>query len=183
MHDPQSTGKDEFLAQLAPHQRRLYQYIFTLLPRQHDVDDVMQDTLMVLWQKFGHFQPGTSFFAWTKRIAYLQARNFRRRSDRSLTILDEAAFEEIATQLEDYSEASVVRQEALVRCADKLGPADRLLLNLRYVPGATVKGIAEQLGRPANSVRTSLSRIRKTLWECVRAETAAADKQAGECQQ
>ena len=61
---------------------------------------------------------------------------------------------------------------AMERCADKLRPPDRELIGLRYLPGATVKRIAEQLGRPANSVCKSLARIRQTLWDCINDELA-----------
>ena len=168
-------NRDEFIAQLAAHQRRLYQYIFTLLPREHDADNVMQDTLMVLWQKFEQFDAATNFFAWAKRVAYLQTQNYRRRNSRLITVLADNVFEEIASRIESHSDVLQARQDAIVRCAERLGPADHVLLNLRYLPGATIKSIARQLGRPANSVRTSLAQIRRALWECVRAEIVAVE--------
>ena len=51
--------------------------------------------------------------------------------------------------------------------------ADRELLDLRYAPGAAVKDIALQLGRPANSVCKSLGRIRRALWNCINEELVA----------
>ena len=48
----------------------------------------------------------------------------------------------------------------------------------RYRDNMQVKGIADELGRPANSVYVTLSRIRKRLQECItRAE--AAEGEAG----
>jgi RNA polymerase sigma-70 factor (ECF subfamily) len=180
MHDAQSSKVNEFMAKLAAHQRRLYQYIFALLPRHHDADDVMQNTLVVLWEKFGEFDPATSFYAWARRIAYLQAQNYRRQSTRMAAVLDETAFEQIAARIESYSDVLQARQDAMTRCAEKLGAADRLLLNLRYRPGATVKDIARQLGRPANSVCKSLGRIRRALWDCISAEMAAGESKRAE---
>ena len=110
---------------------------------------------------------------WASRIAYLQAQNYRRQNKRLVTILDQAAFEQIAARIESHSDALLARQEAMTRCAERLGAADRLLLNLRYRPGATIKDVARQLGRSANSVCKSLGRIRRALWDCLRAETAA----------
>lgn len=161
MSDAQPGRVNEFMAKLAAHQRRLYQYVFALLPRHHDADDVMQNTLLVLWEKFDQFDPATNFYAWASRIAYFQVLNYRRRNRRMVTVLDEAVFEQIAARIESHSDVLQARQEAMTRCAEKLGPADRLLLNLRDTPGATLTDIARQLGRPANSVCKSLGRIRR----------------------
>jgi len=177
MDDVQRGNRDHFISQLVAHQRQLYQYISTLLPRYHDADDVMQNTLMVLWEKFEQFDPGTNFYAWAKRIAYLQMRSYRRQKNRLVTILDESVFEEIAARIESSWDAlQGRRRDAMARCAERLGPADRLLLRLRYEPGATIEEVARQLGRPAVSVRNSLARIRRVLCECITAEIVAGEE-------
>ena len=114
--------RDEFIVELAAHQRRLYQYIFTLLPREHDADDVMQDTLMVLWRKFEQFDGATNFLAWARRVAYLQTRNYRRRNSRMTTILDNAVFEEIASRIESHSNLLQARQDALAPVPNSSAP-------------------------------------------------------------
>jgi RNA polymerase sigma-70 factor (ECF subfamily) len=44
---------------------------------------------------------------------------------------------------------------------------------MRYAPGETGKNLAEQIGRPSNSVYQSLGRIRRTLMECIQRRLAA----------
>ena len=137
----------------------------------------MQNTLTVMWEKFEQFDSATNFYAWAKRIAYLQAQNYRRRNNRLVTILDESVFEEIAARIEsNWDVLQGRRRDAMARCANKLGPADRLLLRLRCEPGATIEKVALQLGRTAVSVRNSLSRIRRALWECITAEMVAGEE-------
>ena len=167
------------MTELMRHQRRLYQYIHALLPRQQDAEDAMQDALVVLWKKFEQFDPATSFYAWASRVAYLEVLNYRRRNSRLVTILDEAVFEQIAVEVERQSDLLEARREAMQRCAERLSLTDRELLNLRYVPGATVKDVARRLGRPANSVCKSLGRIRQTLWDCINEEIAAEGRGRG----
>jgi RNA polymerase sigma-70 factor (ECF subfamily) len=179
MDDPLPGKVDRFMTELMRHQRRVYQYIHALLPRQQDAEDAMQNTLLVLWQKFDQFDPGTSFYAWASRVAYLEVQNYRRRSSRLVTVLDEAVFEQIAAEVDAQSELLESRREAMLRCADRLGPVDRELINMRYAPGATVKDIARRLGRPANSVSKSLGRIRQALWDCVNEETAGDEGEKG----
>jgi DNA-directed RNA polymerase specialized sigma24 family protein len=57
-----------------------------------------------------------------------------------------------------------------------LGDADRDLILARYLPGASVQGIAERTQRTANSVSQSLRRIRHFLAVCV-ARTLRAEEQ------
>ncbi len=172
MGDPLPNKVDQFMTQLMGHQRRLFQYIHLLLPRQQDAEDVMQNTLVVLWKKYDQFAPGTNFYSWACRAAYLEAKNYRRRNGRLVTVLDDATFERIAVAASEQFDLLEVRREAMERCMDKLRPFDRELIGLRYLPGATVKRLAEQLGRPANSVCKSLSRIRQSLWNCINDELA-----------
>ena len=69
---------DLFVKLLVEHQRRLYQYLRMLMPDRHSVDDVLQETLMVMWQKFDETYPESSFYAWASRIAHLIALRERR---------------------------------------------------------------------------------------------------------
>jgi RNA polymerase sigma-70 factor, ECF subfamily len=176
MDAPLPNTVDRFMAELMAHQRRLYQYIFALLPRQQDAEDAMQNTLAVLWKKFDQFDPATSFYAWASRVAYLEVQNYRRRNNRLVTVLDEAVFEQIAAEVESRFDLLEARREAMQRCAEKLNAIDRHLIKLRYAAGATVKDVARRLGRPANSVCKSLGRIRQALWDCINREMAGADE-------
>jgi RNA polymerase sigma-70 factor, ECF subfamily len=180
MNDPLPSTVDRFMAELMAHQRRLYQYIYALLPRRQDAEDAMQNTLAVLWKKFDQFDPGTSFYAWASRVAYLEVQNYRRRNNRLVTVLDEAVFEQIAAEVESQFDLLEARRDAMLRCAEKLNLLDRQLIKLRYAPGATVKDVARRLGRPANSVCKSLGRIRHALWDCINREMAGSEDGHGQ---
>ena len=170
---------DRFMTEFTRHQRRLDLYAHALLPRYEDAEDVMQEALIVLWEKFDQFDPTRSFSAWASRIVYLKAKNFRRRSSRLVTLLDDAVFEQLAVEVAKEPDLLEARREAMRRCADCLNPSDRELLDLRYIPSATIKEVAQRLGRPANSVCQSLSRIRQALWDCINEEMIADEKHKG----
>ena len=57
--------------------------------------------------------------------------------------------------------------EGLVECMDKLSEADRHLIHLCYAEEQAITQIAEELGRPVQSVYNSLFRIRRTLFDCI----------------
>lgn len=175
MDDGLPNKVDRFMAELLRHQRRLYQYIHAMLPRQQDVEDVLQNSLVVLWKKFDEFDPATSFYAWAARVAYWEVQNYRRLNRRLVTILDDEVFEQITKEIDRDADLLETRHEAMQRCAQRLSLTDRELLELRYTPGAAVKDIALRLGRPANSVCKSLGRIRQALWDCINEEMAALE--------
>ena len=55
---------EEFVRLFVAHEGRLRAFIRSLLPTWADVDEVMQETSLVAWRKFGRFERGTNFMAW-----------------------------------------------------------------------------------------------------------------------
>ena len=56
-HEPEITagqGDPRFVQLYTTVQRRLYGYILSLIPDFTAVDDILQDTVMVMWREFGH---------------------------------------------------------------------------------------------------------------------------------
>jgi RNA polymerase sigma-70 factor (ECF subfamily) len=60
------------------------------------------------------------------------------------------------------------RRDALRSCLEKLSEKDRQLVRHCYGDTrVTFKAVAEQLGRPVNTVYKALNRIRRALYECI----------------
>jgi RNA polymerase sigma-70 factor (ECF subfamily) len=170
------TKNERFMAQLTAHYHRLYQYVRTLMPRQQDAEDVLQNTLAVMWKKFDDVEPIANFYGWAKRVAYFEVQSYRRQNKRMVTIFDEDVFQQIADRADSMGELLEARGELMDRCIERLNLADVQLLTLRYAAGATVKDVAQRLARPADSLRKSLKRIHQTLWDCINREMAAHDQ-------
>ncbi len=154
-------------------QRRLFLFILAQAPNPIEAEEILQETNLVIWRKSHTFREGTNFYAWGCRIAVLEVLKFRDRRRRHTAILSEAFVETIAREAEENVEALEDRRRALLACLGRLPPSDRELIRQRYAPGATGKSVASQLGRPANSVYQSLSRIRRTLLDCITRRLAA----------
>ena len=59
-YDPMTnTEADEkterFLHLLTENQGRIYAHVLSLSPHRSDADDIMQDTITVMWRKFGDY--------------------------------------------------------------------------------------------------------------------------------
>lgn len=169
-----SKKTDEFLHLFAAAQPRVYAYIRTLLPTgREDAEEVLQETSVVLWEKFEEFKPGTNFVAWACRIAYYKALQFRQKQSRFPLVLSHELTDLVSQESISRVDADDSRSQALEKCLKKLKLKDRELLSLRYRQDGTAKAAAEAIGRGVESVRHSLIRIRLALLECVRRTLAA----------
>ena len=55
-----------YLRLLTKYERRLRLYVQTLVPMRADVDDILQDTTILLWKKFEEFDSDRSFLTWAR---------------------------------------------------------------------------------------------------------------------
>jgi RNA polymerase sigma-70 factor (ECF subfamily) len=157
----------EFLHLLLMHQRRIWAFIVTLLPNWADAEEVYQDTCLVMWSKWNEFEPGTNFLAWACKIAQNKILNRRRRRSRGQLALDEEVLEAVAQERLASDQVLDARYAALTDCLEKLRPNDQELIRQCYAGRETIKQVAQQLGRPADTLYKTLKRIRDALYNCV----------------
>ncbi len=152
---------------MTQHQRRIFSYIFTLVPSRADAEDILQDTSLVICEKFGDFTPGTDFAAWACRIAYWEVRRARQKFARAKVVFDQDVVDALAQTASAMIAEVSERHEALAGCLKKLHPRDRELVLMRYEPGCGVEEAARCSGRSLDAAYKALGRIRKTLLDCV----------------
>ena len=152
---------------LVAYQGRLYQYVRTVMPRSQEIDDVLQETFLVMWQKFDESCPAEGFYPWACRIAHLKVLKAFARRGREAPGLSQQVLEQITADETTESEFLADIKPILQACLDKLSPSDRELIEWRYEPDMRVDAIAAKLGRPVNSVSKSLGRIREALCRCI----------------
>ncbi|MEN1679629.1 MAG: sigma-70 family RNA polymerase sigma factor [Planctomycetota bacterium] len=163
---------DEFVQLFAQHQRRVHAYIGTVLPSRGDADDVMQETSIALWKKWGEFDRSRDFFRWACGIARIEVLRYRRKHATQRLFLEEKLMESIADEAIRQAQTVDLRGAALEHCLTKLNDDSRQLIEYRYGQGVTALQTATDLGRPPSTVYKALARIRKTLLECIRRRMA-----------
>ena len=152
---------------IAGHQTRLRAFIRCLMVDANDVDDVLQETNRVLWQKADQFQLGTDFWAWGAKVARFEVLSQRKRRQRDTQVVDSDLVSDLATMAEDHLQTVDERRTALEQCLQQQPPPSRQLVEMRYTLDSSIESISEQLGRPAGSIRQTLYRIRSALMQCV----------------
>ncbi|QEG01436.1 RNA polymerase sigma factor CnrH [Stieleria maiorica] len=157
----------EFVQLLTEHQRNLFTYIHSLLLNKEDVEEVLQETNLVLWRESSNFEIGTNFRAWACTVALNQVRAFIKRRKRHPVLFEEETISAIARRQEENSAHLDRRADALAGCVTKLSKRKRVILDQRYGQGQTVEEMAQEYGLTPAGVYKMLSRIRTALHLCV----------------
>ena len=158
---------------MTQHQRRIFGYIYTLVPDRHDAEDILQETSVVICEKFAQFQPGTDFAAWACQIAYWEVRRARQKFARAKVVFNQEVVDAISETAVELAPEQTARHEALAKCLQKLHARDRELLLTRYEPGSGVELAAQRSGRSLEAAYKALARLRKLLHDCVTNQLSA----------
>ena len=174
--DHELNQTEDFVELMTEFQGRLFGYILSLVCDPDEANEVLQETNLVLWRKSSEFTPGTSFKAWSFRVASFQVMAYRQRRIRDRLVFDEDLFRELCVEAKEVDDAFEGTQDLLTQCITRLKPYHRELVTKRYSFGASVKTIAAELGRTANSIAQTLFRIRQNLVKCVKLAGAEREK-------
>lgn len=160
------SDREHFLELLAQHEAQLLGFLCAILPGYQDAEDVFQQTVLTMWQKFDEFERGSNFVAWGCRIGRNKAMNLLQ--GRRLSYLDQDVLDMLlAVQELEEPEIRQARRRALPDCLAKLSEKDQQLIQAAYANRQTIKSLAKESGRSAGGVYNSLSRIRASLYRCI----------------
>jgi RNA polymerase sigma-70 factor (ECF subfamily) len=157
-----------FLSLLMANQRRINAYIFSLVPNFNDADDIMQETITVMWRKFGSFEIGTDFAGWGLKVAYYCILDYRKRKEKDRIIFTDKIFRQISEVANEKQPLTDERIKYLRRCVEKLKAEDQRFLKARYELNNGAKSLAIQMDRSIQFVYKHLSRIHHVLNLCIR---------------
>jgi RNA polymerase sigma-70 factor, ECF subfamily len=161
-------GKEpEFVRLLTRHSSQIYGFILMLSVNRADAEDILQDTSVVLWEKFDTYKPGTSFQAWACQIAYYETLS-RRRSQRRMQYLSDTTLALLANDALSIMEQTDLDKDALADCLEKLGEKDRRLIEQKYFVQLSTHEIAERSARSVHAIYRALSRVHGLLLRCMR---------------
>ena len=159
----------DFLRLFVRHQQEIYAYILTLVPHLHDADDLFQDGMTVMWEKFDQFRSGTNFAAWGIQVMRYQILDYRRNLARSKRVLmEDSSFEAIMDHMTTFQDEAAVRMEALRKCQSLLDNRSKRIIKMRYERNISVEKIASYLKLSRRHVYHILGKINSILLRCMR---------------
>lgn len=160
---------EEFLNLLMQKQMRIYAFILSVIRNFQDADDVFQDTVNTMWQKYPESRPIDDFVSWGIQVAYYKILEYRKKQKREDHVLfDSPLFEKVLSAARNINLDYDERIEKLKQCLKKLGPRGRKIIELRYYQDLKPQQISELLGLSVLNVYKIMSRIHGQLVECVK---------------
>lgn len=145
-------------------QRPLFAYLFHLLGHKEQAEDILQEVMLIVWQKAYTFKGNGSIASWIFGIAHHQAFKALRQPARVVLIEIEAASMIPDTAPEPEAHAlHQANQEELTRALTCLTPEHREVLELAFFQDFSYKEIATIIGIPAGTVKSRISYARRAL--------------------
>jgi len=154
------------------HQGMLLGYALRRLGDWTQAEEVVQLTFIRACQKLDEFDPNKEFGVWlcvTCKYLILTELEKQRRAVKNQSNYREVLELEIATAAADDMDPDFKRDQlaALQTCVGKLQPETTDLVALRYFKKRSCKEIAAEKNRSVTWVTSTLSRVRRTLRECI----------------
>ena len=140
--------------------RRLARFL-TRLTRHYEIaEEVINDTLWVVWRKAGDFRGDSRVSTWIMGIAYRRALKTLR--SRNHALLDAVPIEnELLAAPDELGEAET--SEWILLAMRRLPTEQRLALEFAYGYGHSCEEIAQIMDCPVNTVKTRLFHARAKL--------------------
>ena len=155
-----SAGSRQALEELyLGYHRRLARFLSRFTPRYENVEEIINDTFMVVWQNAKDFRNASQVSTWIIGIAYRTAlKSLRRQKNHTA-----------ARNLDDYPEQTVDPtletevQDWLRHGLNKLPIEQRLTLELAYHMGHSLEEIAAITECPVGTVKARMFHAREKL--------------------
>jgi RNA polymerase sigma-70 factor (ECF subfamily) len=144
------------------YQPRLARFLINLLKRPQLVEEVLDDTMMVVWQTAGSFRGTSKLSTWVFAIAYRKALKARARWPDPVENEDRDSRASNDPLPDAELQRSRVR-DALVGAMGSLSIEQRAVVDLTYFHGLGYREIAEILSCPVDTVKTRMFHARRRL--------------------
>src|SRR3954467_13981646 len=130
--EDQSAAQQRFLSLFLRSEREIFRYVASLVPNVADAEDIVQQTALVLWEKFSAYDPALPFTPWACRFALNKTRQWIERRQRWQALLAGGLAEELAQRREELRPEFDLRLRHLEGCLGKLPAEQRSLVEGYY---------------------------------------------------
>jgi len=144
------------------YQPRLARFLINILMRPQLVEEVLDDTMMVVWQTAASFRGTSKLSTWVFAIAYRKALKARARWPDPLE--DEEHDTRASNDPGPDSDLQRSRiHDALTGAMAKLSPDQRAVVDLTYFHELSYREIADIVNCPVDTVKTRMFHARRRL--------------------
>lgn len=137
----------------------------------HLAEDIFQDVCVKAMTRTASFESRDHLLAWARLTGKNRAIDILRARDGRFVGLSDKVLALLAADWPDRAQTDGL-QEALGHCIKQITEHNRHLLRLRYFEQRSCADVAAIMGRRIETVYQALSRLHRTLGECVRGRLA-----------
>lgn len=142
---------------------QLSRYLARLLRRPDLVEEIVNDTMFVVWEKAGTFEGRSKVSTWITGIAYLKG---IKALDRLRTMPDQQS--DGPTEVDELESSTDIiarlgLEDWLQGGLDLISPDQRSVVELTYFQGFSYQEIADIMDCPVNTVKTRMFHARRRL--------------------
>lgn len=175
-----STGTEnsDFSSRCERVRKGLLSYAYMCCGDLNVAEDIVQETMLIAFQKQAQYFPDADFMGWLISIArhvWLREKDKRQIDTRARHFIEQNAtlfFDE-----QQYSESAWDAEKAALReCLRKLSELDRDIITAHFHSRLKYEAIAESMGRTLSWVKVRMFRARTALIECVRRTMAQSER-------
>jgi RNA polymerase sigma-70 factor (ECF subfamily) len=153
--------RDAFRELYLHYHQRLARFLMRVTHRYEDAEEIINDTLWIVWQRAADFRGASQVSTWIMGIAYRRALNVIRRAAVHQRVMALEALEGEAVEA-DLGDALAKRQMLDFALA-QLPLEQRLVLELTYYLDHSCEEIADIMECPVNTVKTRMFNARRKL--------------------
>ena len=157
-----SQDRDAFDELYLAYRWRLLRFVGQFVPSKHLLEEILNDTMLVVWRKASSYNGTSRVSTWIFAIAYREVLRARKRDYRALRIPPAAESVASSPSLEaDFIEGE--SRSKLHQLLAQLSDEQRTVVELTYFHGLGYKEIAQTLRCPLNTVKTRMFHARRRL--------------------
>ena len=144
------------------YQPRLTRFLQTLTRRPTIVEEVLNDTMMVVWNRPDSFHGASKLSTWIYAIAYRKAMKGLRQQDEAVE--DKDAEHRVSPDADPEDTSGRIRvHQMLMKAMGELTAAHRAVVDLTYFHDLGYREIADILECPVDTVKTRMFHARRHL--------------------
>ena len=162
----------ELMKQAFKYQNPLVGYAYGYLKDWSSAEDAVQEAFLVLMEKWEEYNPELGVFSWVRKMVFYKVQEVSRSRRKERSLQDDELETLVQESLDAHLDEAEGRQhdpllKAYQDCMAKLDSNAVELLTRYYWDKLPGEKIAALFKRSVNAVWLSLSRIRKSLRDCI----------------
>jgi len=153
--------RDAFRELYLHYHRRLARFLTRMTHRYEDAEEIINDTLWIVWQRAAEFRGASQVSTWIMGIAYRRALNMIRRAATHQRVV---ALEAINGETTVGDTGQALEDSQLLNYALAQLPLEqRLVLEFTYYLDRSCEEVAQIMECPVNTVKTRMFNGRRNL--------------------